>query len=600
MDSGRDTSEESHPSTQTSAQESQGSGTSELSPAGKREKGRVRFNSIADVQRPPTALQHASRPKESRDVNTQLKPPPRPSLLRGSSYNSYISMMGPPPDNEDETQDPKSEKAISARDAQERAQQIAATVLGSRSAPDSTRTSLESGFDRTDDENHPLSGGEGMSRHEVDSRLANSQHNGSSDSQDPEKVVSEQQRALKTEAYNLVRSHTIHHGHMPFIHDVIADAHESPSGQVTPTEERDAELYVPPPPQYRGSILSNLLKLYKQSEESQPPSYPHSQRSDFSEFSTPGSSGRATPTRKKWYDKEKSRSTDTLANLVEASARLADVTGDRPVSLRLEEGLMRPPKRPKHKRTSSGRILKLGRPRMEEEIRITINIAETLSRQKYIIKMCKALMMYGAPTHRLEEYLTMTARVLEIDGQFLYLPGCMIISFDDKQTHTTEVKIVRTSQGIDLGKLKDIHEIYKSVLHDLYGVDAAMDKISLVMAAKDKFHPWFRVFVFGLASAAVAPFAFGGRWVDLPICFLLGSMVGALQIIVAPKSSLYNNLFEISATILTSFLARAFGSIRGGELFCFSALAQSSIALILPGWFVRKFHLIFCHITDFH
>ena len=57
--------------------------------------------------------------------------------------------------------------------------------------------------------------------------------------------------------------------------------------------------------------------------------------------------------------------------------------------------------------------------------------------------LCRALMLFGAPTHRLEEYLQMTARVLEIDSQFLYLPGCMIISFDDRSTHTTEVKIVR-------------------------------------------------------------------------------------------------------------------------------------------------------------
>lgn len=45
-------------------------------------------------------------------------------------------------------------------------------------------------------------------------------------------------------------------------------------------------------------------------------------------------------------------------------------------------------------------------------------------------------------------------------------------------------------------------------------------------------------------------------------------------------------MFEISAAILTSFLARAFGSIRGGSVFCFSALAQSSIALILPGYII--------------
>jgi len=72
----------------------------------------------------------------------------------------------------------------------------------------------------------------------------------------------------------------------------------------------------------------------------------------------------------------------------------------------------------------------------------------------------------------------------------------------------------------------------------------------------------------------------------MPIAFLLGSILGFLQLIVAPRSDLYSNVFEICAAVLTSFLARAFGSIRGGNLFCFSALAQSSIALILPGYMV--------------
>ena len=72
----------------------------------------------------------------------------------------------------------------------------------------------------------------------------------------------------------------------------------------------------------------------------------------------------------------------------------------------------------------------------------------------------------------------------------------------------------------------------------------------------------------------------------MPIAFLLGCLLGFMQLILAPRSELYANVFEISAALLTSFLARAFGSIAGGELFCFSALAQSSIALILPGYTV--------------
>ncbi len=180
----------------------------------------------------------------------------------------------------------------------------------------------------------------------------------------------------------------------------------------------------------------------------------------------------------------------------------------------------------------------------------------------------------------------MSARVLEIDGQFLYIPGCMIISFDDSATHTTEVKIVRTNQGVNLGKLRDVHEVYKEVVHDLIGVEEAVQRLDEINNRKDQYHPWVRVIVYGFASACVGPFAFGARPIDLPIAFLLGCLLGIMQLIIAPRSELYSNIFEISAAVLTSFLARAFGSISGGSVFCFSALAQSSIALILPGYTV--------------
>lgn len=197
-------------------------------------------------------------------------------------------------------------------------------------------------------------------------------------------------------------------------------------------------------------------------------------------------------------------------------------------------------------------------------------------------------MEYGAPTHRLEAYMAMSARVLAIQGQFLYLPGTMIISFDDPQTHTTEVKIVRVPQGIDLGKLRDIHEIYKLVVHDLISVDDAMYRLDHIVNKKAKFNRPTRVMLYGLAAVTVGPFAFNARWIDLPIAFVMGCILGVMQLYLAPTSDLYANVFEISASLLMAFLGRMFGSIKyhGEHLFCFSALAQSSIALILPGYMV--------------
>ena len=97
----------------------------------------------------------------------------------------------------------------------------------------------------------------------------------------------------------------------------------------------------------------------------------------------------------------------------------------------------------------------------------------------------------------------MSARVLEIEAQFLYIPGSMLMSFDDLSTHTTEVKLVKVAQGIDLGKLRDTHEVYKDVVHDRIGVEEATPRLEAIMARKVKFNAWVRVPVYGLASASV-------------------------------------------------------------------------------------------------
>ncbi|KAK3382621.1 hypothetical protein B0T24DRAFT_516926 [Lasiosphaeria ovina] len=392
-------------------------------------------------------------------------------------------------------------------------------------------------------------------------------------------------------ANDLVRSHTRSYkgSHTcrvtPFAHPpprpspIFAPGSGDRSGTATPIP--DDQEYIPRPHSYKGGILGNLLKLYNTDEkngglgnESTGASTP-SLTPNQTPSSTPPTSRPGTPRGRPGLG-SRSFSGSTLAGLMESSFIFAapasnDISGVVSNKLKQEKERTR-------KQSKSRQNLK--------EFRITKHIAEIISRHQYLMKLCYALMMYGAPTHRLEAYMTMSARVLGIEGQFLYLPGTMIISFDDSNTHTTEVKIVRAPGGLDLGRLRDVHEIYKQVVHDLMGVDEATTKLKEVMGRQQKFAVWFRILIFGLASAFVAPFGFEGRYVDMPICFILGCMVGFLQLRLAPTNELYANVFEITAAVLTSFLSRVFGSIQGGSIFCFSALAQSSIALILPGYLV--------------
>lgn len=219
----------------------------------------------------------------------------------------------------------------------------------------------------------------------------------------------------------------------------------------------------------------------------------------------------------------------------------------------------------------------------------TMTIADRLASQEYLLMMCRALMRLGAPTHRLEEYMIMAARKLCIQGSFQYLPNCMIVSFDDPITHTTELKLVKEPPAVDLGKLKDIQEVYKDVIHDKYSIQEAMDDIQQILAKPKKFGTLTLIFLYGLAAVSVGPFAFNSRPLDFPIAFLLGSVLGSLQLLLTPRSSQFSHVFEVAGTFVTSLAARGFGSIlnsRGVPIFCFSALAQSSIALILPGWII--------------
>ncbi|KAF8467274.1 hypothetical protein BDZ91DRAFT_657163 [Kalaharituber pfeilii] len=382
------------------------------------------------------------------------------------------------------------------------------------------------------------------------------------------------QPTATTEAHKLVRAHTQRLSQAPARRKSIKDLD---SGATTPIEGKTG----PSHEQIRSGVLSSLLKLYNHQHGST-----HSSSSTVA--GSPSASGRSTP---KWYSKSANNSATSLVSGLmgsnqtlmapgaPAGSRVGSPTGTRTLKhthkMRPGTGL-------------SGMFKQMyaPKPNLADEIRITIHIAELLSRQKYVLKLCRALMLYGAPTHRLEEYMRMTCRVLEIDGQFLYIPGCMVISFDDHSTHTSDMRIVRVTQGCDLGKLHDTHLVYKNVVHDIIGVDEAIKTLDEIISRPRKHPAWAIVIVHGLASALVGPFAFQARPIDMPISFILGCILGILQIIVAPRSDMYTNVFEISASIIMSFLARAFGSINNGQLFCFSALTQSSIALILPGYII--------------
>jgi uncharacterized membrane protein YjjP (DUF1212 family) len=165
-------------------------------------------------------------------------------------------------------------------------------------------------------------------------------------------------------------------------------------------------------------------------------------------------------------------------------------------------------------------------------------------RQKFILRLAKALMSYGAPSHRIESQLVAVARVLEVDASFVHLPSIIIASFGDAASHQSETHFVKSGGGLDLGKLHTTHAIYRKVVHDEIGAKDGTIELAKLMRQKPIYGLRIRCVLALLCSAIICPVGFGGSFVDMWISGAAGLVLCWLQLHAASKSALYSNVFE--------------------------------------------------------
>jgi uncharacterized membrane protein YjjP (DUF1212 family) len=172
-----------------------------------------------------------------------------------------------------------------------------------------------------------------------------------------------------------------------------------------------------------------------------------------------------------------------------------------------------------------------------------------LNRQLFLLKLARSLMTFGAPSHRIESQLVAAARILEVDAEFIHLPGVIICSFGDEGTKTSETHFVKCSGRLSLGNLHKVHLIYRSVVHDEISAKEATRQLGELLAAPPLYSIWFRCLLAFLLSALICPLAFGGSFIDMWIAGFGAFILCALQLNVASKSALYANVFELRSSL---------------------------------------------------
>ncbi|KAJ7843969.1 hypothetical protein B0H13DRAFT_131525 [Mycena leptocephala] len=222
------------------------------------------------------------------------------------------------------------------------------------------------------------------------------------------------------------------------------------------------------------------------------------------------------------------------------------------------------------------------RKRKKAEVYITRHVAQIIQRQEFILKLVRALMMFGGPAHRLQAQIQATGRVLDIQVNCMYLPDVVLISFDDTATGTSNLKFIRQGSALNLGKLNEVYALYWNVIHDEQSVSEAASALDELMRKKQEYS-WQQLIVTGgMCSTFICSVGFNGSFVDSLIVFPLGALLVAIQL-VSVRNELYSNVFEITVATLFSFLSAALASTG---VFCYSAVASSSVVLILPGFIV--------------
>lgn len=236
----------------------------------------------------------------------------------------------------------------------------------------------------------------------------------------------------------------------------------------------------------------------------------------------------------------------------------------------------------KERREKEKREKEKRRKRKRAAVYITRHVAAILQRQEFILKLARAMMMFGGPSHRLVAQIQSTARVLELEMSCMYLPDVMWISFEDSATGTSNVKFIRQGSALDLGKLGEAHGLYWDVIHDVISVSSASTALDTLMRKKPIYSFPKLIFLGGMCSSSICSVSFNGSFVDSLVSFPLGALLVTIQLL-SVRNELYGNVFEITVATLLSFVSAALASTRR---VCYEAVASSSVVLILPGFIV--------------
>lgn len=203
----------------------------------------------------------------------------------------------------------------------------------------------------------------------------------------------------------------------------------------------------------------------------------------------------------------------------------------------------------------------------------------TQSAVGFILRLGRALHMFGYASHRLEELLEQTASRLQLNGQFFSTPTSIYCGFGEMEHQQTY--LIRVEPGnLNLGKIVDLDHVLAEVVNHRLTPEEGSAQIDSIVKAKPEYNKLITTLAYGLASVAASQFI-GGGVKEMFIAAIIGLMIGLLSLIADLYAPL-NKVFEPVAATVAAGIAGAL-SVWFGPYSVFNA-TLAGLILLMPGF----------------
>ena len=196
----------------------------------------------------------------------------------------------------------------------------------------------------------------------------------------------------------------------------------------------------------------------------------------------------------------------------------------------------------------------------------------------FILRLAKALHIFGAPSYELERTVTALSAKLGFQVQAFALPTMITLAVFDQDRYSSF--LIRVEPGeINLEKLTRTQALAFEVLQDETDVEHAAEVLKKIFLDPVIWGGISSALSFGLVSAGVARI-FNGGWKEIVSGGLIGIFVGLLTL-NAGRNRIFSHLFPTLASVIAAFSAYALAYFLGHD--SVYATLLSGLIVLLPG-----------------